>query len=160
MTARTNIQSLSGATLWLSAQRPNTFDAAGYIDSLIAWSLVGQVEDFGTHGMQAQILTFTAVADAVVQKLKGSKDYGDMTMTLGGVPSDVGQALLALASESQNRYSARILYPLGDGEVTPESHYFDVLVGSREFNDGSVNNVRKTAVKLSIARKQVEVAAT
>jgi hypothetical protein len=160
MTARTNIQSLSGATLWLSAQRPNTFDQPGYIDSLITFTLVGQVEDFGNHGMQAQVITFTAVADAVVQKLKGSKDYGTMSMMLGNVPSDVGQVLLATASESQNRYSARILYPLGDGEVTPESHYLDVLVASREFQDGSVNNVRKTAVSLALCRKPVEVAAT
>ena len=160
MTARTNIQSLSGALLFLSAFRPATFDSAGYVDSLIAWTLVGQIEDFGSHGLKAQLITFTAVADAIVQKLKGSKDYGDMSLTIGNVPSDVGQALLSTASESQNRYSARIVYPLGDGEVSPENHYMDVLVMSREFQDGSVNNVRKTAVQLSIARKPVEVAAT
>ncbi|HSW83536.1 MAG TPA: phage tail tube protein [Usitatibacter sp.] len=160
MTARSNIQSLSGATLWLSATRPATFDSPGYVDSLIAWTLVGQVEDFGDHGMEAQIIEFTAVADAVVQKLKGSKNYGTMTMTIGNVPSDAGQILIATASESQNRYSARILYALGDGEVTPESHYLDVLVSSRKFTDGSVNNVRKTAVALALCRKQVEVAAT
>lgn len=160
MTARTNIQSLSGARLFLSATRPPTFDSAGYSDTTIVYTEIGQIENFGNHGLQAQEITFTAVADAVVQKLKGSKNYGTMSMTIGNVPSDVGQALLATASESQNRYTARLTYPLGDGESTPEAHYLDVLVMSREFQDGSVNDVRKTAVALAICRKPVEIAAT
>lgn len=160
MTARTNIQSLSGARLFLSATRPLTFDSAGYTDTTIVWTEVGQVENFGNHGLQAQEITFTAVADAVVQKLKGSKNYGSMAMSIGDVPSDAGQAILSTASESQSRYSARITYPLGDGESTPAAHYLDVLVMSREFQDGEVNSVRKQAVGLAICRKPVEVAAT
>ncbi|MBK8916358.1 MAG: hypothetical protein IPM64_17475 [Phycisphaerales bacterium] len=160
MTVRTNVQSLKGAALALSATRPATFDAAGYSDTDIAWSTIGEVENYGNHGMQAQIITFTNVADAVVQKLKGSKDYGTMALTIGHVPGDAGQALAATASESQNRYSARITYPLGDGEVTQEIHYLDVLVASREFQDGEVNSVRKLAVALAICKQPVEVAAT
>lgn len=160
MTVRSTIQSLSGAILSISATRPATFDSAGYSDTTIVWSLVGHIEDYGNHGMQAQIIEFTAVNDAVVQKLKGSKNYGTMAMMLGDVPGDVGQALIATASESNNKYSARITYPLGDGEVTAAIHYMDVLVAAREFQDGSVNNVRKLAVSLAICKKPVEVAAT
>lgn len=160
MTARSNIQSQSGATLAISANRPVTFDAIGYADTDLTWSTVGEVEDFGNHGMQAQIIEFTAVADAIVQKLKGSKNYGTMQLMIGNVPGNVGQTLIATASESQNRYSARITYPLGDGEVTAEVHYLDVLVASREFQDGAVNSVRKLAVALAICKKPIEVAAT
>lgn len=160
MTARQTIQSLSGAILAISATRPPTFDSAGYSDTTIVWSLVGHIEDHGSHGMQAQIIEFTAVNDAVVQKLKGSKNYGTKTLMLGDVPADVGQALIATASESQNKYSVRITYPLGDGEVTTAIHYLDALVSAREFNDGSVNNVRKLAVSLAVCKKPVEVAAT
>lgn len=162
MTARTNVQSMTGAALALSASRPATFDATGYLDTdvVISWTTVGEIENFGEHGMQAQVLTFTNVADAIIQKLKGSKDYGTMNLVLGNVPSDAGQALLATASESQNRYSARILYPLGDGEVTPAAHYLDVLVVSRNFQDGDANAVRKIAVGLALCKKPVEVAAT
>ena len=160
MTARTNVQSLTGATLAISASRPVTFDAAGYGDTDIAWTTVGEVENYGEHGVQAQVLTFTNVGDGIVQKLKGSKDYGQMALTLGIVPGDVGQVLLATASESQNRYSARITYPLGDGEVTPEIHYLDVLVVSRSFQDGDANSIRKIAVGLALCKRPVEVAAT
>lgn len=160
MTARTNVQSMAGATLALSATRPVTFDSVGYSDTDLAWTTVGEVENYGEHGMQAQVLTFTAVADAIVQKLKGSKDYGTMNLVLGNVPSDAGQTLLAAASESQNRYSARITYPLGDGEVTPEIHYLDALVVTRNFTDGDANAIRKVACGLAICKKPIEVAAT
>lgn len=160
MTARTNVQSMSGATLALSANLPVTYDAAGYADTDLVWSVVGEVENYGEHGVQAQIIEFTNVADAVVQKIKGSKNYGTMSLQIGNVPADAGQALIATASESNNRYSARITYPLGDGEVTPEIHYLNVLVASRSFQDGAVNDVRKLAVALALCRKPVEVAAT
>lgn len=160
MTARTNVQSLSGATLALSATRPVTFDAVGYADTDLVFSTVGEVENFGNHGVNAQIIEFTNVADAIVQKIKGSKNYGTMQLMIGNVPADAGQTLIATASESNNRYSARITYPLGDGEVSPEIHYLDVIVASREIQDGSVNDVRKLAVGLAICKKPVEVAAT
>ncbi len=162
MTARTNIQSMSGATLAISATRPATFDATGYGDTdvISSWTTVGEVENFGDHGMQANVITFTNIGDAIVQKLKGSKDYGTMNLVLGNVPSDSGQAILASASESQNRYSVRLTYPLGDGEVTPGIHYLDVLVVSRNFTEGDVNAVRKVAVGLALCKKPVEVAAT
>ena len=100
------------------------------------------------------------MVDAIVQKLKGSKDYGTMNLVLGNVPANAGQVLLATASESNNRYSARLTYPLGNGEVTPEIHYLDVLVVSRSFTDGDVNAVRKVAVGLALCKKPVEVSAT
>lgn len=160
MSARTNIQSMTGALLAISAERPATFDVAGYSDTGIDWTTIGTVETFGNHGMTAQEINFTAIEDAVVQKLKGSKNYGTMSLTLGHIPIDDGQVLVATASESQNRYSVRLTYPVGDGEATPEIHYIDGLIMSREFQDGGANDVRKLAVSIAVCRKQVEKAAT
>lgn len=160
MPARTNVQSMSGAKLYLSATRPDTFDAAGYASTDIIFTEVGQVESFGNHGVTAQIIEFTAVADAVVQKLKGSKNYGTMSMMIGDVPSDAGQVIIETASESQNRYSAKIVYPVGDGEVTAQTKYFDVLVASKESQGGAVNDVVKLATAMAICKKPVVVAAT
>lgn len=158
MAEGTIVQTMSGATLWLSAERPATFDAAGYSDTGIDWTEIGQVENFGDHGVEAQIVQFIAVKDAAVQKLKGSKDYGTMSLTLGTVESDAGQDLLDAASESQNRYSAKIVYPLRDGEATPATHYLDVLVASFRNQDGAVNDVRRVMCALAICQKPVKVA--
>lgn len=160
MAARTDIQTLSGATISLSATLPATYDAAGYGATGMTYTELSEVEDHGSHGMRANIVTFTNVKSAVVQKIKGAKDYGTKTLTLGYVPGNAGQALALTASESQNRYSAKITYPVGNGEATAEIHYLDVLVGAAEYQEGNVDNVRRLAVDLAICRKPVVVAAT
>lgn len=160
MPARTVNQTMSGATLGISATLPATYDAAGYGTSGPVFTTVGQIENFGAHGMTANVPKFTAVADAIVQKFKGSKDYGTIQLSIGHVPGDAGQVILAAASESQNRYSAKITYPTGTGESTPEIHYLDVLITVRAINDGAVDDIRKAMVTLEVCRKPVEVAAT
>jgi hypothetical protein len=160
MTARTTIQSLEGAIISISATRPDTFDAAGYQSTDLVWTAIGEVESHGNHGMKATITTFTSVNTGIVQKLKGAKDYGTMSTTMGYVPSDAGQVLLETASESTNRYSFKIQYPAGDGESVGEVHYLDALVASKENQDGDVNAVRKLAVDIAICKKPVVVAAT
>lgn len=153
-------QTLSGAVIAICATLPPTYDAAGYADTDLVFTPIGQVEQYGEHGVTAQISTFTAINDAVVQKFKGSKDYGTMNIVCGHLPSDAGQDIVASASESQNRYSVKITYPLRQGELTPEIHYLDVLVASATFQDGAVNDVRKRAVAFAICRQPVVVDAT
>jgi hypothetical protein len=160
MSARTNIQSLAGAKVYISAERPASHLLAAYADTGIEWTEVGEVADHGNHGVQAPIIEFTAVDDAVVQKLKGSKNYGTKQMVIGNIPGDAGQTLLKAASESNNRYSMRIDYPLGDNEVTAEKHYMDVLVASFEFQEGTVNNVRKVGVSVALCNSIIVSPAT
>lgn len=151
MTTRTNVVTISGATLAISAGIPATYDAAGYADTDIVYTLIGEVENYGNHGVTATITEFTPVDTAEVNKVKGSKNYGTMALTLGYVPGDAGQVLLRAASESNSHYSIKLVYP--DGEV----HYMDVLVSKCENQDGTVNNVEKLGVDFAICRKPVIV---
>lgn len=153
MTGRTAVQSISGATLAISASLPTTYDAAGYSDTDIIWTLIGQVENYGNHGGSATVITFTPVDTAITAKAKGSKDYGSMALMIGSIPSDAGQVILATAFESTAHYSVRMTYP--DGEI----HYLDALISKHEFQDGAVNDVSKVAVDLAIARKPIVVVA-
>lgn len=151
MAQRTVVETISGATLAVSADIPPTYDASGYASTDVAWTLVGEVENYGNHGVVANITEFTPVDTAVVTKLKGSKNYGAMALTLGNLPSDDGQAILKAASESNAHYSVRITYP--DTEV----HYLDVIVGSFEYVDGAVNDVQKINCSLALCRAPVIV---
>lgn len=153
MTARTSVQSISGATLAISAELPATYNSAGYSDTGIDWTLIGEVENYGNHGITANITEFTPVDTGIVTKIKGSKNYGTMNMTLGSIPSDAGQVILEAAAESVLHYSARLTYPDG------EKHYMDVLVAKKEYQDGSVNDISKIAVDLALCKKPVVVAA-
>jgi hypothetical protein len=160
MTERTVLQTMSGATVAISATLPESYDAAGYESTDIVWTTIGEIENFGEHGVTANVSTFTAVADAVVKKFKGSKNYGTKNLMLGNLPSDAGQDIVDAAAESQNRYSLRVSYPLGAGEVTAEKQFFDVLVTKANYVDGAVDDVRKRSVDCEVCRRPVVVAAT
>lgn len=160
MTVRTVVQTLSGATLAITATIPDTYDTAGYESTDLVWTPIGEVEDHGNHGVQATIVEFTPVDTAVVAKMKGSKNYGQMDCVLGSVPGNAGQALLLTAAESNNHYSIRITYPTGTGESTPAIHYLDVIVASFEYQDGTVDDVQRVNVGLALTRAPVVKAAT
>jgi hypothetical protein len=152
MAQRTVINSLAGATLSISASLPATYDAAGYAATTITYTAVGEVENFGNHGVTATVTEFTPVDTATIAKVKGSKNYGTMSMTLGSVPGNAGQVILAAASESNAHYSVKITYQ--DTSV----HYLDVLVSKYEHQDGSVNDVLKIGCDMAVCRAPVIVA--
>lgn len=151
-TTRNVVASLSGAILSVSATLPGSYDSAGYNGSpTISYTAVGQVADHGQHGMTANVSEFTPVDTAVTAKIKGSRNYGTKSITIGNISNDAGQAILAAAADSNNHYSVKILYP--DGEI----HYMDVLVTKYVYDDGSVDNVRKIMCDLAICRAPVVV---
>lgn len=152
MTQRTIINSAAGATLAVSATLPATYDAAGYGATSVVFTAVGQVENQGNHGMTAVVTEFTPIDTAIVTKVKGSKNYGTMSMTLGSIPGDAGQVILRAASESNNHYSIKLTYP--DSSI----HYADVLVSKYEQMDGAVNDIQKITCDLAICRIPVIVA--
>lgn len=152
MAERTVVEGLAGAVVSITAVLPNTYDAAGYAASGMNYIQIGQVENQGNHGMSAAVTEFTPIDTAVVTKIKGSKNYGNMALSLGCLPSDAGQDIVELAAESNNHYSVRIVYP--DTSI----HYMDVLVAKFEWVDGSVNDVRKINTEFAICRRPVIVA--
>ena len=154
MSAPTTVQSLAGATLAVSNALPATFDAAGYAASSMVYTPVGEVEDYGDHGLTRSVTKFTPVDTAVVAKRPGAKDYGEMNLKIGNVPSDAGQAILRTAVESNNPRAFKMTYPSG------EVHYLSALVTSFVNVDGTVDNVQRVTVKLDLDKAPVIVAAT
>lgn len=162
MTAPTNIQALVGAQIYISATIPETYDAAGYqsTDFTGGWTEITKVEQYGNHGGTKSVTTFTDVASGVVQKVGGSIDYGMLSLILGYVNGDAGQALLKTAFETNNtHYSIKIDYDDGSA-LTDEIHFMDVLVTKFEYQDGGANDVRKIACDITICRAPVIVAPT
>lgn len=147
----TVVETIAGATLAISAVIPETYDEAGYEGTDLVYTLVGEIENHGTHGVKGTIVEFTPVDTAVVAKMKGSKNYGSKQLTIGRIDGNAGQALLKTASESNAHYSVKITYP--DSVV----HYLDVIVADFEYVDGSVNDVKRVNVMLAITRAPVVV---
>lgn len=153
MPGRTDVQTIAGALLYISATLPPTYDAAGYDSTDVVYTEIGDVENFGNHGGTATVNEFTPIATAVKAKSKGTKDYGTMSLMIGSIPSAAGQIILAAAFESNAHYSAKLVYPDG------EKHFMDVLISKHEYQDGSVNDFSRIAVDLAICKKPVIVAA-
>lgn len=151
--APTTVQTLAGATLGVSATLPATFDAAGFAATGMVYAEIGEVEDFGDHGLTRSVAKFTPVGTAVVAKRPGAKDYGEMTLKIGNVPSDAGQVICAAAVESNLPIAFKMTYPSG------EIHYLSGCVTSFVHNDGSVDNIQRVTVKIDLDRKPVVVAA-
>lgn len=146
MTQRTVVESLTGAVIGISAQLPATYDIPGYDVSSLLFTKIGEVESYGSHGLTATITPFTPVETGVTTKVKGSRDYGTLSLSMGNLPSNAGQALLKVAAESSARYSIELRYP--DNEF----HYLEVLVSKLEYVDGAANDVQKLNVDLAICR--------
>ena len=160
MSEGTNIQTATGTTIAISASLPATYDSSGYGATSITYTAVGNVEDVGEHGGTAQVTEFTPVDTGIVQKIKGSINYGALNLMIGQVSSDAGQDIIDAAFASKNRYSVKIAYPLRTGESPGEIHYLDVLVTKRVWQDGAANNVRKLATTFEVCRAPVVVAGT
>lgn len=152
MAERTIIESFAGAKLYITATLPATYDSAGYEASVMNFTEVGEVESYGAHGVNAAVTEFTPVDTSVVTKVKGSKNYGNMDITVGCLPSNTGQDIVEAASESNNHYSVKLVYQ--DTSI----HYLDVMVSKFEWTGGSVNDVRKVNASFAICRKPVQVA--
>lgn len=153
MVQRVVIESAAGTRIGISASLPATYDTAGYDVSSIVFTPIAQVESIGNHGMAAAVAKFTPMDTAVVAKVKGSKDYGIISLSMANLPSDPGQAILKTASEtlSNVHYSVELRYP------DDEYHYFDVIVTKFEYVDGSVDAVQKITCDLEVCRKPVIV---
>lgn len=152
MAERTVIESFAGAVVSITATLPATYDSAGYEASVMNFTTIGEVESFGSYGVTAAVSEFTPVDTSIVTKVKGSKNYGNMDLTMACLPSNTGQDLVEAASESKNRYSLKVVFP--DTSI----HYMDVLVTKFEWAGGAVDDVRKVNASFAICRKQVQVA--
>ena len=83
MTARTTVESLTGAIYKISATLPATYDAAGYATAMTAAAVIGSVESVTPYGAKRAVTNFTPINGAV-QKVKGTPDYGVLTLVGDG----------------------------------------------------------------------------
>lgn len=87
-----NVAISQGTTIAASANQPATEDIAGYV--ALTFVDIAEVTSFGESGGTATVTTFTPVNSGIVNKRKGSKDYGTMSLGLASDIADAGQVML------------------------------------------------------------------
>lgn len=154
------VQTAAGSKLFIGPVATSGTDAQGEFEAL-AFTEVGEIENYGDFGDQANEITFTAISDRRVRKFKGSFNAGTLQLTLGRDPSDAGQAAMKTALASDSDYAIKVM--LNDGSAgspsAPTTFYFRAKVMSYTANIGTVENVVRSTVGLGINSPLIEVAA-
>jgi hypothetical protein len=162
------INSNSGTRLFISPTTvdPQTInrgtDAAAFtfFDAITDWIEVEEVEDFGTVGDTSASITFTAVKDARVRKLKGERDAGTQSIAVGRDPLDEGQEMLISAQKTNFNYPIKIeMKDAPTAGYTNSVLYYAGLVMSNPTNLGNVSNVVRRTFDIGINTGVYEVVA-
>lgn len=140
----------AGSTFKISAGLPATEDAAGY--AALTYTEVGEVTDFGQVGAETNLVSYTPVGTSVVNKRKGSRNYGTSSLTVVLDDADSGQTIFKAAALSANLYSMLIT------TVAGRKYYFQGLVMGFPIQFGTVDDMIQVTVPVEVSSVIVEVA--
>lgn len=133
-------------------------DATAY--AALTWTEVKEVESYGDFGDSASLITFSAVGDKRVRKIKGAFDAGNLAVTVGRDALDTGQSAVRTAAGSPFKHNFRItLADNADANDTPTLFYFGALVTEAPNQLGNNGDVTKQRFQLAITTAITEVPA-
>ncbi|MEF2073483.1 iron ABC transporter substrate-binding protein [Consotaella aegiceratis] len=122
------------------------------------WTEVEEVEDFGEHGDTSEEVTFTAVKNARVRKLKGPRNAGTKTVVVGRDPLDPGQQDMAAAEGTKFNYAFKTIHAdAPDDTYSSSIEYFGGMVMSKAVNQGNVSNVTRRTFAIGVNTAIYEV---
>lgn len=134
-------------------------DAITFFEAIDDWLEVEEVEDFGELGDTSEEITFTAVGNRRVRKLKGPRNAGTQAITVGRDPLDDGQEAFIAAEATDFNYP--IMITLADAQTPNHSNsvlYYAGLVMSKPINLGNVTVVTRRTFNVGINTAVFEVA--
>lgn len=145
-----NITISVGTEMHIAATQPATYDKAGF--DALSYTEVGEVGSVPTFGGQAQVSEFTPIKTGVVNKRKGSINYGSSSVTIANVFSDAGQVMLKSAFDGAARDTVHSI-KLVNSEIG--AMYFTAIVTSYQYNVGDANQVTQAEVSLELVNSVV-----
>lgn len=145
------IYSTSGSAVDIG--QPLPAQSTDFIESDFAaqsWVPIGWLESIGAFGDESAEVTFDAIGEGRTQKLKGTRNAGNMELVCGIDYEDDGQATLRGAETEIFDYAFRVTFNDAPSGGTPSYRYFVAKVmTARETLDGA-NNVMKLNATLGI----------
>jgi hypothetical protein len=115
------------------------------------WTEVEEVEDLGEFGDTSEEITFTALGNRRVRKMKGPRNAGTQNVVVGRDPLDPGQQAMVAAEKTDFDYAFRVEYAdARDENHTDSVEYFGAKVMSRAGNLGNVSNVTRRTFGVGI----------
>lgn len=125
--------------------------AIAYFAGINDWIEVEELEDTGEFGDTAEAITFTALNNARVRKLKGPRDAGTQTIVAGRDPLDDGQEAFMTAQGTNFNYAIRQQFNDARSPSYSNSEvYYAGLVMGAPTNGGNVSNVVRRTFTVGI----------
>lgn len=140
---------------------PATFDAAGF--AALTYVDLGCLESLGSYGGTATITEFTCLSNGIVKKLKGSRNNGDLELTLALDDSTTGYDTLVDAYEtlSTGDYYFRVQYGNAQNATgTGAIRYFGGKISSITETVTDADGVVTLTVTVAISTDIVRTAST
>lgn len=132
--------------------------AISFFQAINDWIEVEEIEDLGTAGDTSEAITFTAINNSRVRKLKGPKDAGTQSVVVGRDPLDDGQKALIVAEGTDYNYAFKLV--LNDARSPNHSKsemFYAGMVMSKATNLGNVSNVVRRNFDIGINTGVYEV---
>lgn len=125
-----------------------------------SWVQIGWPENMGEFGDEATEITFDAISENRTQKLKGTRNAGNMTLICGLDHDDEGQVALRAAEAVVNDFAFKVQFNDAPVGGTPSLRYFIAKVMSARETLDTTNNVVRLSATLAINSNIVRVNAT
>jgi len=132
-----------GSKLSLSAGVPATTNSAGF--AALTYTEVKEITDLGALGPESSVIMHQPVNENVTYKLKGSKNFGTLTIKAARAPTDPGQLLVIAAEVSNNPYAMKL--ELQNGTIM----YAQVLVMSYKTGVGGQSQIVSVDITMEIS---------
>lgn len=139
------------------------FTAADFTSIEEDWIEIGSKESIGEFGDTSAEVTFDDIGKNRTQKLKGTRNAGNMTLVCGIDYSDPGQIALLAAEKTPHDYSFMVEFndrPAAGASPKNSRRYFVAKVMSAAEALDTANNVMKLNATLGINSNIVRVNAT
>lgn len=122
-----------------------------------SWVLIGWLESIGAFGDESSEITFDAIGEGRTQKLKGTRNAGNMELVAGIDHTDDGQAALLSAEQDALDYAFKVEFNDEASGGSPSERYFiGKIMSARETLEGA-NNVARLNVTVGINSNIVKV---
>lgn len=126
----------------------------------ISWTEIAWLENIGQFGDESVEITFDAIGESRTQKLKGTRNAGNMDLIAGVDSEDPGQEALRSAEQDADDYAFRVDFNDAPDGGTPSQRFFIGKVMTAREQLDTANSVVRLAGRVSINSNIVRVDAS
>jgi len=158
-----NPYATSGMLVYVASAAVTTEPANAAAYAALTWTQIGNVRSFSAFGDTQNIINAPVVGDSRVRKVAGSRDAGNVTLTLYPDEGDAGQLALIAAALTSSTYPIRIDYPAASkltvGGTVAKRYFVAIVAGGKETPGGN-EDIVTVEYTLAVTTKVTNVVAT